>query len=59
MTRALLTSLLLIALIPSVAAMPAWAQGAGDHPAGGERPPTELWDEFPLKQPAPGGANQG
>jgi DNA invertase Pin-like site-specific DNA recombinase len=58
-TRTLLTSLLLIALVSSVATTPASAQGAGDQPAGGERPPTELWDEFPLKQPAPGGANQG
>jgi len=58
-TRTLLTSLLLISLVSSVTATRAWAQGAGDQPAGGERPPTELWDEFPLKQPAPGGAKQG
>lgn len=59
MTRPLLTSLLLIALISSVAATPAWAQGAADHPSAGERPPTELWDEFPLKQPAPGSTKPG
>jgi DNA invertase Pin-like site-specific DNA recombinase len=54
-TRSLLTSLTLIALLSSVAATPGWAQGAGD----GQRPPTELWDEFPLKQPPPGSQEQG
>jgi DNA invertase Pin-like site-specific DNA recombinase len=58
-TRPLLTSLLLLALVSSVAAAPAWAQGSGDPSPGGDGPPTELWDEFPLKQPAPGSAEQG
>jgi DNA invertase Pin-like site-specific DNA recombinase len=53
-TRALLTSLLLTTLLWSFSAPPASAQGTGDGPAAGEGPPTELWEEFPLKQPAPG-----
>jgi DNA invertase Pin-like site-specific DNA recombinase len=52
-TRALLTSLLLMTLLWSISAPPASAQDAGDGPAAGEGPPTELWEEFPLKQPAP------
>ena len=54
MTRTLLTSLLLTTLLWSISAPPASAQGTGDGPAAGEGPPTELWEEFPLKQPAPG-----
>jgi DNA invertase Pin-like site-specific DNA recombinase len=49
-----LKSMLLITLLWSMSAPLVWAQGTGDDPAGGERPPTELWEEFPLKQPAPG-----
>jgi DNA invertase Pin-like site-specific DNA recombinase len=59
MTRALITALALIALMWSAAVTPAWAQGAGEQQSGGGRPPTELWDEFPLKQPPPGSAKQG
>jgi DNA invertase Pin-like site-specific DNA recombinase len=53
-TRALLTSLLLITLLWSIGAPPASAQETGNGPAAGEGPPTELWEEFPLKQAAPG-----
>lgn len=53
MTRPLLTSLLLSVLLWGVTAPTVGAQGTGDAPQGGEGPPTELWDEFPLKQPAP------
>ena len=59
MTRALLTSLLLITLLWSIGAPPASAQETGDGPAAGEGPPTELWEEFPLKQPAPGSEEPG
>jgi DNA invertase Pin-like site-specific DNA recombinase len=53
MTRSLLTSLLLVTLLGAVAVPIVGAQGTGDGPQGGQGPPTELWDEFPLKQPAP------
>ncbi len=59
MTRALLTSLLLITLLWSIGAPPASAQETGNGPAAGEGPPTELWEEFPLKQPAPGSEEPG
>jgi DNA invertase Pin-like site-specific DNA recombinase len=49
-----LKSMLLITLLWSMSAPPAWGQANGDDSAGGEGPPTELWEEFPLKQPAPG-----
>jgi DNA invertase Pin-like site-specific DNA recombinase len=58
-TRPVLTSLLLIALLCGVTTPTVGAQGAGSSPQGGERPPTELWDEFPLKQPAPGAGGRG
>jgi DNA invertase Pin-like site-specific DNA recombinase len=58
-TRALLTSLLLITLLWSIGAPPASAQETGNGPAAGEGPPTELWEEFPLKQPAPGSEEPG
>jgi DNA invertase Pin-like site-specific DNA recombinase len=57
-TRSLLTTLLLTVLLLGVAAPLAGAQGAGNAPQNGESPPTELWDEFPLKQPAPGSTGQ-
>jgi DNA invertase Pin-like site-specific DNA recombinase len=50
--RPALTSLLLLALLCAVAAPTVGAQGSG-------QPPTELWDEFPLKQPAPGAGDRG
>ena len=56
MKRLALTSLLLVALVCGVAAPTVAAQSS---PQGGERPPTELWDEFPLKQPAPGAGERG
>ena len=59
MTRALITTLLLVALASSAAPVPAVAQGAGDGSAGGQRPPTELWDEFPLRQPPRDSAKEG
>jgi DNA invertase Pin-like site-specific DNA recombinase len=52
--RPALTSLLLVALVCGVAAPTVAAQSSPQ----GERPPTELWDEFPLKQPAPGAAGE-
>jgi DNA invertase Pin-like site-specific DNA recombinase len=58
MTRPLLTSLLLITLLGGVAAPIVGAQGTGDGRQGGQGPPTELWDEFPLKQPAPESGEQ-
>jgi DNA invertase Pin-like site-specific DNA recombinase len=58
MTRPLLTSLLLSVLLWGVTAPNVGAQGTGDAPQGGEGPPTELWDEFPLKQPAPESGQQ-
>lgn len=58
MTRPLLTSLLLSVLLAGVTAPNVAAQGTGDTPQGGEGPPTELWDEFPLKQPAPESGQQ-
>lgn len=56
MTRPLLTALLVTALLWAASAAPAAAQGDGSQGGGG--PPTELWDEFPLKQPAPGSAER-
>jgi DNA invertase Pin-like site-specific DNA recombinase len=50
--RPALTSLLVVALLCAVTAPTAGAQGSG-------QPPTELWDEFPLKQPAPGAGDRG
>jgi DNA invertase Pin-like site-specific DNA recombinase len=58
MTRPLLTSLLLSVLLWGVTAPNVGAQGTGDAPQGGQGPPTELWDEFPLKQPAPESGGQ-
>jgi DNA invertase Pin-like site-specific DNA recombinase len=58
MTRPLLTSLLLITLLGGVAAPIVGAQGTEDGRQGGQGPPTELWDEFPLKQPAPESGEQ-
>jgi DNA invertase Pin-like site-specific DNA recombinase len=58
-TRPLLTALLVLALLSGVAAPPVGAQGAGEAPQEGERPPTELLEEFPLRQPAPGSGEQG
>jgi len=54
-----MTYLALTVLIASAVVMPAWAQGTGEQQSGGGRPPTELWDEFPLKQQPPGSAKQG
>jgi DNA invertase Pin-like site-specific DNA recombinase len=54
--RPALTSLLLLTLVCGVAAPTVAAQSS---PQGGERPPTELWDEFPLKQRAPGAGERG
>jgi DNA invertase Pin-like site-specific DNA recombinase len=58
MTRPLFTSLLLITLLGGVAAPIVGAQGTENGRQGGQGPPTELWDEFPLKQPAPESAEQ-
>jgi DNA invertase Pin-like site-specific DNA recombinase len=58
MTRPLFTSLLLITLLGGVAAPIVGAQGTENGPQGGQGPPTELWDEFPLKQPAPESGEQ-
>jgi DNA invertase Pin-like site-specific DNA recombinase len=58
MTRPLLTSLLVITLLGGAAAPIVGAQGTEDGRQGGQGPPTELWDEFPLKQPAPESAGQ-
>jgi DNA invertase Pin-like site-specific DNA recombinase len=58
MTRPLLTSLLLITLLGGVAAPIVGAQGTENGRQGGQGPPTELWDEFPLKQPAPESGQQ-
>jgi DNA invertase Pin-like site-specific DNA recombinase len=55
-TRPLLTCLAVSALLVVVGAPLAAAQDAGQ---GGGGPPTELWDEFPLKQPAPGSGERG
>jgi DNA invertase Pin-like site-specific DNA recombinase len=57
--RRSLIPLLLLALL---CAAPAAAQDAGssaDRPSGGGGAPTELWDEFPLKQPPPESAGGG
>jgi DNA invertase Pin-like site-specific DNA recombinase len=58
-TRPLFTALLVLALLSGVAAPPVGAQGAREAPQRGEGPATELRDEFPLKQPAPGSGEQG
>jgi DNA invertase Pin-like site-specific DNA recombinase len=57
-TRPLLTALLVTALVGAASAAPAGAQEDGSGSQGGGGPPTELWDEFPLKQPAPGSAER-
>ena len=44
------TSLLLVALLGAGSIIPA---AAAQEPSDQKRPPTELWDEFPLKQPPP------
>jgi DNA invertase Pin-like site-specific DNA recombinase len=55
-THPLLISLAVSALLLVAGAPLAGAQDAGQRGGG---PPTELWDEFPLKQPAPGSGKRG
>jgi DNA invertase Pin-like site-specific DNA recombinase len=55
-THPLLISLAVSALLLVAGAPLAAAQDAGQRGGG---PPTELWDEFPLKQPAPGSGERG
>jgi DNA invertase Pin-like site-specific DNA recombinase len=58
--RRRLTSLLLVTLLGAGSIIPA---AAAQEPSDQKRPPTELWDEFPLEQPPPessrGSAPQG